>query len=106
MPGADAHQRGRLVQRHVLCQQAVENLESRLFFGSQRHILHGVECDIYAGQLATTFLLNVNKSGRRRLVYHQGSLASLNVRRLIVQEECPSDGCSEEPLAGETGRLC
>ena len=31
-----------LIQRHVLCQQAVENLESKVFFGSQRHILHSV----------------------------------------------------------------
>ena len=40
--GADTHQRGRLIQGRVLRQQAVENLESRLFFGSQCHILHGV----------------------------------------------------------------
>ena len=32
----------RLVQRHVLSKQVVENLESRLFFGRQSHILHGV----------------------------------------------------------------
>ena len=38
--GADTHERGCLVQCHVLSQQAVENLKSRLFFGSQCHILH------------------------------------------------------------------
>ena len=37
---ADTHQSGSLIQRHVLREQAVENLESRLFFGFQSHILH------------------------------------------------------------------
>ena len=40
--GADTHQRGCLIQRHVLSQQTVQNLKSRLFFGIQCHILHGV----------------------------------------------------------------
>ena len=38
--GAEVHQRGSLAQRHVLCQQAVQNLKSRLFRGSQSHLLH------------------------------------------------------------------
>ena len=42
VPGADTHQRGCLVQGHVFRQQAAQNLESRLFFGCQSHILHGV----------------------------------------------------------------
>lgn len=33
--------RGRLIQRQVLCQEAVENLHCKLFFGSQSRILHG-----------------------------------------------------------------
>ena len=33
VPSADSHQRGRLIQRHVLRKQAVQNLESRLFLG-------------------------------------------------------------------------
>ena len=37
-----SHQSGGLVQCHVLREQAVENLESRLFFGFQSHILHEV----------------------------------------------------------------
>ena len=37
---ADTHECSRLIQRHVLSQQAVEDLESRLFFGRQSHILH------------------------------------------------------------------
>ena len=35
---ADTHECSRLIQRHVLSQQAVEDLESRLFFGRQSHI--------------------------------------------------------------------
>ena len=45
---AHSHQRGCLVQCHVFCEQAVEDLESRLFFGRQSHILH---------KLNVTFLL-------------------------------------------------
>ena len=45
---ADTHGCSRLIQRHVLSQQAVEDLESRLFFGRQSHILH---------KLNVTFLL-------------------------------------------------
>ena len=45
---ADTHECSRLIQRHVLNQQAVEDLESRLFFGRQSHILH---------KLNVTFLL-------------------------------------------------
>ena len=37
---ADTHQRSGLVQRHMLRQQAVQNLKSRLFFGGHCHILH------------------------------------------------------------------
>ena len=36
------HEFSRLVQGHLLRKQVVENLESRLFFGLQYHILHGV----------------------------------------------------------------
>ena len=39
---AHSNQSGSLVQCHVLREQAVQNLESRLFFRSQSHILHGV----------------------------------------------------------------
>ena len=39
---AHSHQSGSLVQCHVLREQAVENLKSRLFLGSQSHILHEV----------------------------------------------------------------
>ena len=39
---AHSHQCSRLIQSHMLYQQAVQNLESRLFFRSQSHILHGV----------------------------------------------------------------
>ena len=39
---AHSHQSGSLVQCHVLREQAVENLESRLFLGIQCHILHEV----------------------------------------------------------------
>ena len=42
VPSADTHQRSRLIQCHVLSQQAVQNLESRLFSGRQSHILHWV----------------------------------------------------------------
>ena len=38
VPGSDTDKRGCLVQRHVLRQQAVQNLKSRLLFGSQSHI--------------------------------------------------------------------
>ena len=38
----DTHQRGCLVQCHVLRQQTVQNLKSCLFSLSQSHILHGV----------------------------------------------------------------
>ena len=37
--GADTHQRGCLIQRHVLSQQTVQNLKSRLFFGIQCHFV-------------------------------------------------------------------
>ena len=40
MAFADAHQCSGLIQRHVLRQQAVQNLKSGLFFGGQCHILH------------------------------------------------------------------
>ena len=39
---AHSNQNGSLVQCHVLREQAVENLKSRLFFGLQCHILHEV----------------------------------------------------------------
>ena len=42
MARGNTHECRRLVQRHVLSQQAAENLESRLFSGRQSHILHGV----------------------------------------------------------------
>ena len=45
---AHSHQSGGLVQCHVLREQTVENLESRLFLGSQSHILH---------EVSVTFLL-------------------------------------------------
>ena len=45
---AHSHQSGSLVQGHMLREQAVENLESRLFLGSQSHILH---------EVSVTFLL-------------------------------------------------
>ena len=38
----DTHQRGCLLQCHVLSQQTVQNLKSCLFFLSQSHILHTV----------------------------------------------------------------
>ena len=38
----DTHQRGCLVQCHVLSEQTVQNLKSGLFFWSQSHILHTV----------------------------------------------------------------
>ena len=38
----DTHQRGCLVQCHVLSEQTVQNLKSCLFFLSRSHILHGV----------------------------------------------------------------
>ena len=37
-----SHQLGRLIQRNLLCQQAVQNLKSRLLFRGQSHILHSV----------------------------------------------------------------
>ena len=40
VPGAYTHERGSLIQRQVFSHQAVENLESRLFLGSQSLILH------------------------------------------------------------------
>ena len=40
--GSYSHQLGCLVQGHVLCCQAVENLKSALFFWGQCHILHDV----------------------------------------------------------------
>ena len=40
--GAHSHQFSRLIQGNVLGEKAVQNLESRLFFGIQSHILHGV----------------------------------------------------------------
>ena len=45
---ADTHQLGRLVQCNLLRQQAVQNLDSRLFFWRQCHILH---------EVSVTFLL-------------------------------------------------
>ena len=36
----DTHQRGCLVQSHVLSEQTVQDLKSCLFFLSQCHILH------------------------------------------------------------------
>ena len=44
----DTHQRGCLVQCHMLSEQTVQNLKSCLFFLSQSHILH---------KLNVTFLL-------------------------------------------------
>ena len=38
----DTHQRGCLIQCHVLSEQTVQNLKSCLFFLSQNHILHSV----------------------------------------------------------------
>ena len=38
----DTHQRGCLVQCHVLSEQTVQDLKSCLFFLSQSHILHDV----------------------------------------------------------------
>ena len=40
--GADTHQHGCLVQRHVLSEQTVQNLKSGLSFWIQSHILHSV----------------------------------------------------------------
>ena len=57
---AHSHQCSRLVQSYMLCQQAVHNLESRLFFGLQSHILHMLNVTLYAGQLARTLSLDVN----------------------------------------------
>ena len=37
---AHSHHCGCLVHSHLLCPQAVQNLESYLFFLVQRHILH------------------------------------------------------------------
>ena len=42
VPSGDTHQRGCLVQCHVLSEQTVQNLNSCLFFLSQSHILHTV----------------------------------------------------------------
>ena len=47
-PSGDTHQRGCLVQCHMLSEQTVQNLKSCLFFLSQSHILH---------KLNVTFLL-------------------------------------------------
>ena len=38
----DTHQGGRLVQRHVLIEQTVQDLKSCLFFWIQSHILYTV----------------------------------------------------------------
>ena len=46
---ADTHECSRLIQRHVLSQQAVEDLESRLFFGRQSHILHKMNVTFLLG---------------------------------------------------------
>ena len=48
MSRAYSHKCRGLFQRHLLRQQAVENLKSRLFFGLQCHILH---------EASVTFLL-------------------------------------------------
>ena len=45
---AHSHQSGGLVQGHMLREEAVENLKSRLLLGSQSHILH---------EVSVTFLL-------------------------------------------------
>ena len=47
MAWTDSHQCGWLIQGHVLYQQAVENLESGLFFGSQSRILHQRTVTLY-----------------------------------------------------------
>ena len=60
---AHSHQLGCLVHGHLLCPQAVQDLESALFFLVQRHILHRGEYDIYADQLVRTFSLTVDSSG-------------------------------------------
>ena len=57
---AHSHQPGCLVHGHLLCPQAVQDLEPRLFFLVQRHILHRGDCDIYADQLVRTFSLTVD----------------------------------------------
>ena len=43
MARADSHQFSRLVQGNVLREEAVQDLESCLFFRGQSHILHGVK---------------------------------------------------------------
>ena len=42
VPSGDTHQRGCLIQCHVLSEQTVQNLKSGLFFWIQSHILHTV----------------------------------------------------------------
>ena len=42
VPSGDTHQRGCLIQCHVLREQTVQNLKSGLFFWIQSHILHTV----------------------------------------------------------------
>ena len=49
--GSYSHQLGCLVQGHVLCCQAVENLKSALFFWGQCHILHDVTAMMGPGHL-------------------------------------------------------
>ena len=65
MASGDTHQRGCLVQCHVLSEQTVQNLKSGLFFLSQCHILHEVNMTFMLASSADIFaeLRHVNHLG-------------------------------------------
>ena len=66
--GSYSHQLGCLVQGHVLCCQAVENLKSALFFWGQCHILHDVTAMMGPGHLDQGLTLDVTGTNAFKMI--------------------------------------
>ena len=66
--GSYSHQLGGLVQGHVLCCQAVENLKSALFFWGQCHILHDVTAMMGPGHLDQGLTLDVTGTNAFKMI--------------------------------------
>ena len=80
VPWTQSHQPSCLIQSHMLRQQAVQNLESHLFFGGQSHILHGVNVTFllvsYLGRFCCTSTPGACMSAwpsDQQLPFHRGS---------------------------------
>ena len=73
--GSYSHQLGGLVQGHVLCCQAVENLKSALFFWGQCHILHDVTAMMGPGHLDQGLTLDVDGTNAFKMMSARSEMA-------------------------------